>query len=507
MKKCMVLIGVLIAHLVVSAQDKVYAPQLVSPPDGATNQMVNCFVDFTSVAGAFKYEIQFDTSSSFTNPLIVYTTYSAGNAHNLLYGKQYYWRVRAIGANNVTSAWSSVWSFTVIEKPIPLFPLQNYTQVNVTPIFKWQKITGSSGYIIEVDTVSDFTSPFLTTASTGDVDEQAISLFYYNKTYYWRIAAFHSADTSDWSDVISFTSRAYPALQKPTNASVDVIPTVSLQFKAIWGSTQYQYQYSTDSTFSTYTQINVPLANQTIINPNNPNTRDTVVIVRADTFPFGETIYWRARALNSKDISLWSPHFEMSVIPGVKTLFNPAQGATINTTKPTFKWRKIAEVLQYELQYSTDLNFLSNVVSVFVPHPNVIHDTVSYSVTTHLQESTVYHWRVRAINTRDTSDWKTSYFTTGTNTNIDDFSNSLQFAVYPNPAHHYISVSFNAPVSFEYTLTISNLLGQIILNVQDNALQGKNSITLHLTEVPAGVYFMTFKSDTHIITRKFYIEK
>lgn len=507
MKKSLVLLVFIVYYINLLSQDKVYAPQLVSPPNGAINQMVDCFVDFTSVAGAFYYEIQFDTSDAFTNPVIVYTSYSAGNAHSLFYGKQYYWRVRAIGANNVTSAWSNFWSFTVIDKPTPVYPLNNYSQVNTTPIFKWNKITGSSGYIIQVDTVSDFSSPYMHLVSTGNINELAIHLYYYNMTYYWRISAFHELDTSDWSNTLEFKTRAYPILQKPTNNSVDVIPTVMLQFKAIWGATQYQYQYSTDSTFSTYNQINVPLSYQTIINPNNPNTRDTVLILRADTFKFGQKIYWRARAMNTKDISLWSPYFQMDVIAGVKTLFSPQQGATIATTKPTFKWRKIPEVIKYELQYSTDSNFLNNVVSVFVPHPNVPHDTVSYAVTTHLQQSTQYYWRVRAINTRDTSEWKSSFFTSGTNTFVDDYTKLLNFSIFPNPASEQLFITFNATSTFAYSLKITNLIGQTIFSVDEVASTGKVTLTFDLKESTEGLYFITFKTPMQIITRKFYIEK
>jgi hypothetical protein len=89
-------------------------------------------------------------------------------------------------------------------------------------------------------------------------------------------------------------------------------------------------------------------------------------------------IYWRARAMNAVDTSEWSASFRINVIPDVKILYVPAEGTTTASTKPTFKWKKITGCTGYELEYSTDPTFITDVELADVPHPTTAHDSVCY---------------------------------------------------------------------------------------------------------------------------------
>lgn len=490
------------------AQDKVYAPTLVTPADSAVNQMADAFVDWSAVAGSTMYEVQFDTSAIFVSPLKIFTSLSAANAYDLLYGLTYNWRVRAIGNPGDTSAWSVIRSFTVRLNPQLTYPADSSGRIPVTPQFKWVALTGSVGYIIEIDTLDDFTSPFAfqTVTTTSGVLADII-LGYYGQDFYYRIKAYHSADTSDWSEVRYFQTYSYPVLQTPLDLAVDQIPVVELQFKGIVGSASYQYEYSIYSDFSISQIINVPLTAQTIINPSNPVTRDTVVKVMADSLPYAETIYWRARAKNSIDTSDWCPYFAMDIIPDVKILWAPAASAIDVSITPTFKWKKINGSSHYELQYGTDPTFVT-VNSVIVNHPTTTHDTVSYVVTfPHLLISTNYYWRVRAYNDRYSSNWLDESFTTRSDVAVNDFSFENNLSIYPNPSKGKISVQMTAQTQSAYTIQITNVVGQIVIHKTGLLSAGKNSIPFNLEELNNGIYFLNVQVGQNTATRKVILDK
>ncbi|MFC1476138.1 fibronectin type III domain-containing protein [Candidatus Zixiibacteriota bacterium] len=87
-------------------------PSLSSPSNGATNQSQPVYLDWGSVSGADKYQVQVDNSSSFSSPEIdTQPTASNYSASGLSSGTKYYWRVRAYNSCGWGS-WSSSWNFT-----------------------------------------------------------------------------------------------------------------------------------------------------------------------------------------------------------------------------------------------------------------------------------------------------------------------------------------------------------------------------------------------------------
>ncbi|HSL43900.1 MAG TPA: FG-GAP-like repeat-containing protein [Anaerolineales bacterium] len=99
------------------------APALLSPANGARlplNQSVP--FSWSAVAGAATYEVQFDDSSSFTNPLIAAQTglTQTQTTQTFTSERRFWWRVRARTAGGINSAWSSVRSFEIRRDASPL---------------------------------------------------------------------------------------------------------------------------------------------------------------------------------------------------------------------------------------------------------------------------------------------------------------------------------------------------------------------------------------------------
>ena len=76
------------------------APSITSPSNGATNQDLSLFIDWTDIAGNEGYVYQLDTVSDFSSPYFIQDTTGTNVSYkyftNLIFGKTYYWRVMTL---------------------------------------------------------------------------------------------------------------------------------------------------------------------------------------------------------------------------------------------------------------------------------------------------------------------------------------------------------------------------------------------------------------------------
>jgi len=508
MKKNLFLTLFLAIATITYAQDKVFAPTLIAPADNATEQMANALLNWGAVAGAQKYQVQYATDNMFTAPATFITMFTAMHSFDLFYFTDYYWRVRAIGAPGDTSAWSVIRMFTVKEKPVIVLPATGLTQFHLQPKIKWQPINGSS-FHVQYDTLSDFSSPFATTVTTTE-DSVITNIGLYGADFYIRVRAFHAADTSAWSDVINVVTREELPLKLPANNIVNALPIVQLEFKGIVGSSLYQYEYSIFSDFSMSTIVNIPVTPQTQIISGGTNPDTIVRVLFADTLPYGEAVYWRARAISNIDTSIWSiDPFIINVVGDVQNLFAPAASAVNVSTKPTFKWRRIRGSMGYELEYSTDPMFAVDVTSVEVNEATANIDTIFYTIpqSEALDLVTQYFWRVRAFNNRSVSNWLDSDFTTGNSVSIENFNLAGSLSIYPNPSRGKINVQLNAPASTEYVIQINNLIGQTVMSRSGTLSSGRNIVSFNLEELNNGIYFISVQVDKQSVMHKIILDK
>lgn len=145
----------LIGLISLTAQDRIYTPELSLPANGAVNQMPDVVLDWNAVTGGntgiIKYDIQLDSDPAFPNPVNFQTELlSAYKTSLLLFGQTYYWHVRALDDNDV-SGWSETWSFRVIRRVVLTFP-KDATTESTEVEFKWDSISGVSNYELQLDT-------------------------------------------------------------------------------------------------------------------------------------------------------------------------------------------------------------------------------------------------------------------------------------------------------------------------------------------------------------------
>jgi len=169
------------------------------------------------IASCIKYIIEIDTIATFTsdakatytynNPSQSSTIYIEKEIGNLYLGCFNYWHVQAVYKND-TSAWSKTHQFFTMNKAVATSP-NGATNVAIPVTLSWEYQYGLTYTIIEIDTTSDFTSPRVINHETPNSTwaYHIVSTLKEGTTYYWRMKNCHSKDTTEWSDVLWFTTK------------------------------------------------------------------------------------------------------------------------------------------------------------------------------------------------------------------------------------------------------------------------------------------------------------
>ncbi len=117
----------------------------------------------------------------------------------------------------------------------------------------------------------------------------------------------------------------------------------------------------------------------------------------------GTTYYWRIRAV-APLASAWSETRSFTVKPwtaSVPVIASPANGATIESTKPAFSWTPVSGATMYHFQLSEGTAFAAPIYDTQVANAGA-----QLPLTITLEQGKTYFWRVRALAPVQ-GDWST----------------------------------------------------------------------------------------------------
>lgn len=98
---------------------------------------------------------------------------------------------------------------------------------------------------------------------------------------------------------------------------------------------------------------------------------------------------------------------------------------------------------------------------------------------------------------------QTGFFLTSLNVGVAENDLVAISSVYPNPASGSTNVSFNLKQAGNVAVNITNLLGQTVATVNPGKLAaGSNNVSLNLSNIKAGVYFVNVSVDGVSTTKK-----
>ena len=80
--------------------------------------------------------------------------------------------------------------------------------------------------------------------------------------------------------------------------------------------------------------------------------------------------------------------------------------------------------------------------------------------------------------------------------NVEDFQ------VFPNPVYNTANIQLELKESTNLTLTVTNLMGQEFINQPLSLDAGNNLLPIETSELPRGLYMVSLKSETDVITYK-----
>jgi hypothetical protein len=96
------------------------------------------------------------------------------------------------------------------------------------------------------------------------------------------------------------------------------------------------------------------------------------------------------------------------------------------------------------------------------------------------------------------------FYYQGICTDIIEFEDyTLEVNIYPNPASNNINLDILSKDNINGQVKITTILGQVILSKSINVIEGKNNISLNISNIPNGLYTITFFSDKGHFSKRF----
>lgn len=481
-----------IAILSLSAQDRVYPPALLEPTDGDDGQMPDVTLNWAAVAGTgglVEYEVQLDVTNAFTDPITFpKTEFSGMQMELLLFGQEYFWRVRSMEGGDV-SDWSEPFSFTVFENLELNKPNNNADEQSPDVELKAKDrigadlITGVEHFEFEADTSMNFDSPLYFHGMSTTVTQKA-NYLHFGETYHWRARATHSADVSEWSEIRSFETVFAPELDKPNTGSTNLGLANTLSWKAISGVIDYEIQLATTDAFA------------------NPFTMmiEGLEYTTDGFLHFDQEYFWRVRANHATDTSDWSEVRDFTTITTVQ-LTSPADAATGVSINPRLEWGQVTGVDNFQVQYNTSATFDEVCCDALIDGSENFFQVIYI-----LDKGTTYYWRCRTMKGADTTDWSDVWsFTTEEEIGIGETSfDASTISIYPNPSYGILHVDIAGMENSEVGIHIMDMLGQV--HLQETVLfgQGNTSRRFDLSSFANGLYIVKLtrgdQSYSHKIT-------
>lgn len=454
------------------------APKLIEPANGSLSQIYG-LAKWYSVQAAKMYQIQFDTSATFMNPLVNKFVQKENviNFDSLIHGETFYWRVRAISAKD-TSIWSNIFSFnTYLEKPKIFYPSDGTYSHKLNDSISWYKVDFADTYHLQVSTSKLFTTLFY---ENEKLTKEGIILpnLNYNTKYFIRLKAISENNISEWSNVISFyTLLKAPKLIEPANNQINV----GIESKFAWDndfdSPLYRFQISEDSSFvklfldSNLTQENIKIINR---------------------LSLGKKYFWRVKKYNENNTSDWSEIFNFTTLePQLELNFPKGGEVLIHDSIYQIQWEsKNVDLIKIYLIKNDVENYL-------------IADSVQgnlnnfkWSIPSDLQEGAFYKVRINDFENIKISSESENYFSIiSLNSAILPKADDWSVNISPNPSDGNFVLNCNILQDGKYTLEIYDIIGNLLQKTYSDYLgKGKYSFNQNLSFLENGIYFYKIQS-------------
>ncbi|MBU0764722.1 MAG: T9SS type A sorting domain-containing protein, partial [Bacteroidetes bacterium] len=272
-------------------------PVLLLPENDSAGAPLTVTLAWEDLEDAVYYRYEYGQDSTFSVATDGTTSDTTHTTSVLFYQATYYWHIQGFDGSN-WSDWSEIWSFTTETMPAPILilPENDSAGAPLYITFSWDSVTDITVYEYEYAPDPVFSDPVSgtvaqTTATSG--------LMNYQTVYYWHVRCYSGGQPSQWSETRHFTTDSIPVpvLYTPENDSLDAPVTITFTWDSIPYIEEYEYEYSTDSVFVSFSSAIVT------------DTTTTVGPLEYDTVYF-----WHVRAWSGTEVSGWSEMYRFTTM-------------------------------------------------------------------------------------------------------------------------------------------------------------------------------------------------
>ena len=401
-------------------------PVLVYPESSSVRIAISSTLKWRRVLGAIDYRMEiYEQSHTATTIDTTLTPFYIGDITggdtikaitNFKNYKKYFWRVRSRDNRNNISLWSYVWNFrTLIGAPIHNSPVDNKLWVKVRDSLQWRDTAKvATRYDIQISQTIGFTTGVRDVANI----DSSLKIHYYdslttNLTYYWKMRARNSSDTSLWTTAWKF--RVVP--RKP---QVDSVVVAKNQFNFASDSLRILYypngdvgdtvslvlDYSLNNGLTWFATTNILVSSAKSPINNLPTlmgwlSKKDFSFIENDSVKVRITLVGIGGAGTPRASSVFSLDNNPPTFGGLTTAFAETTGNAITITwlKGTDKNSPLRYYIYYVQTDSTLINYNS-------PRDSIIDDspTTHTKTITGFQNYKKYYLAVRARDRADNFD-------------------------------------------------------------------------------------------------------
>ncbi len=466
------------------------APKLLYPLQNQVGIKKTDSLIWSFLKNVDKYQIQLSLTDDFS--IVSHDIYHNYNSilipNDLNPFTQYFWRVRAVILSD-TSDWSDIRIFTTqIQSPTAVSPVHGGINLELNPILRWQPQKGTFLYDIELSTDSTFLNILIPyyTLSQSSIQIQTLE----NDTkYFWRIRAYNTIDTSEWSDIYDFHTLLHsPIITSPQNKQTGF----DIDSDIVWTKTNSANQYIVEiAKDSIFTKIPYNLiSSENFVKLNSNLDYDSIYFIRIKSFRGNHTSTW-------SDI--------VKFLTGLKPIVikSPNNDEVVSPENLTISWLNENDDCTIQIQISNDIDFINLINNI----DNIKGDAIQIT----LPPLSTYYLRIKCFNERNHSKWsEVASFSTSSLSSIYDNlgSSGIQYSFYPNPFNNYLYIECRIEHPGNYKLIISDLTNNLNITVFDKYFDiGSYIYILDTGSFPTGTYYYLLQSNNKIFNGKLIIIK
>lgn len=276
-----------------------------------------------------------------------------------------------------------------LAKPVCVSPKNDSINTPINATFVWRNSRNAFSYSLQIFNSGDSVPTVITNIT--DTSYSYTGLLN-NTTYFWKVIAISKTESSEYSDIHSFTTiksiPLAPYLANPSNNSGGVFSPFEFNWNKSVDANSYILQISSSNTFTTIA-VQDTILNDTLFNVSglNPLSR----------------YYWRVKSINEVGEGEFSPEYSFRTMGAPYTItqsFPINQQSNIPVYFYYLSWnRAIEQVLEgddpnftfYHLRITKDTNSSNSIYN-----DSTLVDTTYKG--TGLEYETKYYWNIRAKN-------------------------------------------------------------------------------------------------------------